>query len=67
MVECYALYKRVGVFGVPLKEKSAITVDNAFPKPTLMRQMYVLFSFQQIFLTLYHEKVKKKLKPKVLI
>jgi hypothetical protein len=36
---------------VPLKEKSAITMDNAFPKPTLMKQRYSVFFFKQIFLT----------------
>jgi hypothetical protein len=42
-------------------------MDNAFPKPTLMRQMYVFLFYPQIFLTFYHQKVKKKLNLKCLI
>jgi hypothetical protein len=49
-----------------LKEKSAITMDNAFPKPTLMGQRYGNLFYEQIFFDIIPYKVKKELKPKSL-
>jgi len=41
-----------------LKEKSATTMDNAFPKPTLMPQMYGFNYYVQIFFDIIIPKVK---------